>query len=58
VTIIPSEGDSAWIDGTLPKIKEVLDSETLPSSGKDCEFCPYREAAGKKLQAVHAKTKK
>ena len=58
VTIIPSQGDSKWIDATLPKIKNVLDADVLPPTGKDCEFCLYREAAGKKLQAVHALSKK
>jgi CRISPR/Cas system-associated exonuclease Cas4 (RecB family) len=58
VTIIPSQGDSKWIDATLPEIKSVLDADVLPPTGKDCEFCPYREAAGKKLQAVHALGKK
>jgi hypothetical protein len=58
VTIIPSQGDSAWIDSTLPLIKAVLDAEALPPSGKDCEFCPYREAAGKKLQAIYKNSKK
>lgn len=57
VTIIPSQGDSSWIDPALPKIKAVLDAEVLPPIGTDCEFCPYREAAGKKLQAVHKRSK-
>ena len=56
VTVIPSEGDSDWIDELLPKIKKVLDTEAIPPVGKDCEFCPYREAAGKELQALHKKT--
>ncbi len=58
VTVVPSTGKSDWIDDILPKIKEVLDAGILPPSGKDCEYCPYREAAGKKLQAVHKATKK
>ena len=58
VTVVPSVGNSDWIDDILPSIKETLESEALPSSGSACEFCPYRETAGKKLQAVHAKAKK
>jgi hypothetical protein len=45
--------DVSWIDDTLESIKTTLDSAQLPKSGDKCEFCPYREAAGKKLQAVH-----
>lgn len=53
VTVVPMEGNTDWIDDILPKIKEALDSDALPPSGPACEFCPYREAAGKKLQAVY-----
>lgn len=58
ITVIPSVGKSDWIETLLPKIKDTLSSDTLPTSGTACEFCPYREASGKKLQAVHAKNKK
>lgn len=55
VTLVPCEGETNWIEPTLLKIKECLDSDTFPPSGERCEFCPYREAAGKKLQAIHRK---
>jgi hypothetical protein len=57
-TLVPVETDVSWIDGTLMDIKLCLDSETLPGIGDSCEFCPYREAAGKKLQAIHFASKK
>jgi len=53
VTVVPCEGDTEWIDEILPKIKATLDADAIPAIGKACEFCPYREAAGKKLQALH-----
>lgn len=52
VTLIPCEGDTGWIETTLIEIKDCLDSEVTPPSGEQCEFCPYREAAGKKLQKM------
>ena len=52
VTLVPCKGDSGWIDETLPRIKTCLDTEALPEVGDACEFCVYREAAGKKLQAL------
>lgn len=58
VTVVPCEGNTDWIDDVLPKIKETLDSEALPPVGDSCEYCVYREAAGKKLQAIHAKAMK
>ncbi|HEX7651826.1 MAG TPA: PD-(D/E)XK nuclease family protein [Candidatus Paceibacterota bacterium] len=49
VTLVSCEGDTTWIDDILPKIKKTLDAGDIPPVGKDCEYCPYREAAGKKL---------
>ncbi len=54
-TLIPTFGDTSWIEPTLMKIKECLTKNTFPESGDTCEYCPYREACGKKLQAIHAK---
>ncbi|MDB5264625.1 MAG: hypothetical protein JWN64_196 [Parcubacteria group bacterium] len=58
VTVVECEGNTDWIDDILPKIKTALDSDAIPEIGKGCEFCPYREAAGKKLQALHKAAKK
>lgn len=52
ITVIPCEGETEWIDEVLPQIKKCLDSASLPKIGDYCEYCPYREAAGKKLQAL------
>lgn len=56
VTLVPCEGETDWIDEAIPRVKETLESDALPPSGKACEYCPYREAAGKKLQAIHKRT--
>lgn len=53
VTLVPCEGKTDWIDQLLPKIKACLESDTIPETGSACEFCPYREAAGKALQKMH-----
>ena len=52
-TLVPCEGDTTWIEPTLHEIKKCLESDTFPKSGDACEFCPYREACGKKLQHIH-----
>jgi CRISPR/Cas system-associated exonuclease Cas4 (RecB family) len=52
-TLVPVETDVSWIEGALANIKVCLESSELPKSGPACEYCPYREAAGKKLQAIH-----
>lgn len=56
-TLVPTYGDTSWIEPTLEKIHTCLESDTFPQSGDACEYCPYREACGKKLQAIHAKHK-
>ncbi len=56
-TIVPVETDTNWIEPTLEKIKDCLEKDHLPAIGEKCEFCPYREACGKKLQKIHKDTK-
>lgn len=56
-TLVPTVGDTRWIEPTLIRIKECLDAKTYPQSGEGCEYCPYREACGKKLQSLHAQSK-
>ncbi len=56
--VIPCAGDLNWIEPTLFKIKECLESDHYPECGGNCEFCPYREAAGKALYNLYAKQKK
>ncbi len=46
-----------WIEPTLRDIKHCLLSKTIPPTGSNCEFCPYREAVGKRLLAIHQLTK-
>ncbi|MEN9390366.1 MAG: hypothetical protein RLZZ283_466 [Candidatus Parcubacteria bacterium] len=56
VKLIPYTGTDAWVEGTLSDIKACLDSEVIPAVGKECDYCVYREAAGKMLAAQHGKT--
>jgi CRISPR/Cas system-associated exonuclease Cas4 (RecB family) len=56
-TLVPTVGDTDWIEPTLRDIHACLESETYPQIGEACEYCPYREACGKKLQSLHGKTK-
>lgn len=41
VTLIPYKGDSQWIEKTLFDIKKCLDSDKVPESGLECDFCAY-----------------
>jgi CRISPR/Cas system-associated exonuclease Cas4 (RecB family) len=44
VTLIPYKGNTDWIEPTLQQIKELLDSEDVPSPSNDCDYCTYRKA--------------
>ncbi len=62
IELIPYTGSDAWVEGTVYDLKEMLVSEAIPPVGTSfgggpCEHCTYREAAGKALQAIHAKNK-
>ena len=57
-TLVECPTEVAWIEQTLHDIKETLEMSELPPTGESCEYCPYREAAGKKLQAIHFNNKR
>ena len=56
-TLVPVKTDVSWIHQTLLDIKACLEQKTIPPSGSNCEYCAYREAAGKKLLKIHQATK-
>jgi len=41
VNLIAYEGDDSWVEGIIGEIKKCLDSEQIPESGENCEFCDY-----------------
>lgn len=47
ITLIPYTGDDSWVEKTLIDIKKCLDSETIPESAQDCDYCAYFYARGK-----------
>ncbi|MBL7170803.1 MAG: hypothetical protein ISS46_02270, partial [Candidatus Omnitrophica bacterium] len=50
ITLIPYEGNSDWIEGTIQDIYKCLNSDSIPASGEDCDFCAYRDAAEEVLK--------
>lgn len=58
VTLIPYAGSDAWVEPTLMRMRETLESNEIPPVGTSfgggpCEYCTYREEAGKILQKIH-----
>jgi len=58
VKILPHEGDTSWIDPLVLELAQCLKSEDVPKPAETCEYCGYREAAGKELQARMKKSPK
>jgi hypothetical protein len=48
INLIEYIGNDIWVEGTLNDIKRCLDSETIPESDKECEYCLYVDALPKK----------
>ncbi len=45
--IISHKGDTSWVEPTIFEIKRCLDSDVIPESNPDCDFCKYRKAVRK-----------
>jgi len=48
VEIITYKGDDYWVEPTIYKMKECLDSDNIPDPDPKCEFCRYRKLIEKK----------
>jgi len=44
INIIPYKGSDKWINKTLKDVYTCLQSNKIPKTGEDCEYCMYREA--------------
>ncbi len=49
IKVISYTGDDNWIDKTLSLIKQCLMDSRAPQAGATCEYCDYRNQAGKAL---------
>jgi len=50
ITLIPYEGNDGWVEGIINEIHKCLNSDSIPESGKDCDFCAYRDTVGELLK--------
>lgn len=44
ITLIAYEGNDNWIENKIKEIHTCLINNRVPSPGRDCDFCNYREA--------------
>ncbi len=42
--IISHKGNISWVEPTIIEIKKCLDSNIVPDSNSDCEYCAYRKS--------------
>ncbi|MEK7135589.1 MAG: PD-(D/E)XK nuclease family protein [Patescibacteria group bacterium] len=62
VELIPYTGSDTWVEPTIFDLKKMLMSEKIPPIGKafgggPCDYCTYRENAGRVLQKLHREKK-
>jgi hypothetical protein len=53
ISLISYEGDAAWIEPTLQRIKESLESDQPPDAPESCSWCDYTKRASGILAAQH-----
>lgn len=61
--LIAYTGSDTWVEPAMYDLKKMLVSEEIPPVGTSfgggpCEYCSYRESAGKTLLELHTKNKK
>lgn len=54
LTLLPYTGDSVWIPEALMRLRALLESTVIPKASTECDYCTYRDAAGKTFLS-HAK---
>jgi len=47
IKLLPYTGNPDWIESTIKKIYESLNSKEIPEANPDCDFCNYRKAIKK-----------
>lgn len=45
ITLIPYKGSDKWVEETIFALHKCLNSEKIPESNPDCDYCGYRNAA-------------
>ncbi len=63
VELIAYTGSDTWVEPAIFDLKKMLLSDTIPAigtafGGGPCDYCTYRENAGKTLRELHDKNKK
>jgi len=49
ITLIPYQGNDAWVEPAIIKAHKCLNGAKIPASGKDCDYCAYVAAVKSKV---------
>lgn len=44
LTLIPYDGNDAWVEDIINDIHKCLNSDNIPETGDGCDYCAYRDA--------------
>ncbi len=44
INLIDYQGDISWVENTLDKLIKCIESDTVPQSGEECDYCKYFNA--------------
>ena len=47
IKLIPYKGKTEWVEPTIKKIYECLNSKEIPKADPNCDFCNYVKAVEK-----------
>lgn len=47
VSILTHEANDSWVESTILDIKKCLDSDKIPASGENCEYCAFQRLTNK-----------
>lgn len=50
LSILSYRGNDTWVQPALNGIKKCLDSDRIPTSGRDCEYCKFANEFSKKIK--------
>jgi RecB family exonuclease len=45
IFLLPYVGDDSWVEPTVLEAQECLESDTIPDTTRECDYCKYLEAA-------------
>lgn len=49
LSILSYEGSDGWVEPTIFKIKECLESDKIPEAGANCDYCKYTALISKQI---------